>query len=262
MRRVRGFTLIELLVVISVIAMLMSILMPALQKAKATAQRVVCSSNIRNLTLANLTYAADHDDKVVLAISASGDLWLASLEPYYGDPKIKMCPSAKNKATGRINNSNSTSGPLGGQWAKIDPVDGSCYESWWAQTNDLFVHTSSYGINGYAQWPEDIRFGTQEEDYWGKTTDPRASKIPLFAPDIWRSGYAGKGAIISANVEFTDIPGECNDPIGRFVFIRHGDKNNVAFADGHVERVYLPDMGKLHWSRIWEPIVLDIPWLD
>ena len=140
-------------------------------------------------------------------------------------------------------------------------MDGSCYESWWAQTTDLFIHTSSYGINGYAQWPENNRWG-KKEDYWGKTSDSMAFKIPLFLPDIWRSGYVAKNAGSSANIQFTDIPGECNDPMGRFVFIRHEDRNNISFVDGHVERIYLPELGLLNWRRDWEPIVFDIPWLD
>ena len=59
-----GFTLVELLVVISIIAMLMSILMPALGRAREAARRVVCLSNLRQLTLAWNMYAMDNDDKL------------------------------------------------------------------------------------------------------------------------------------------------------------------------------------------------------
>ena len=59
-----GFTLVELLVVISIIAMLMSILMPALGRAREAARRVVCLSNLRQLTLAWNMYVMDNDDKL------------------------------------------------------------------------------------------------------------------------------------------------------------------------------------------------------
>ena len=65
MRRNRAFTLIELLVVIAVIALLMAILIPVLRSARERGQRVVCLSNIRQLTLAWVAYAEDNDGKLV-----------------------------------------------------------------------------------------------------------------------------------------------------------------------------------------------------
>ncbi len=58
-----AFTLIELLVVIAIIALLVSILMPSLQKAKELAKNVVCASNQRSVVLAMVLYTEDHDDQ-------------------------------------------------------------------------------------------------------------------------------------------------------------------------------------------------------
>ena len=74
MKKRRGFTLIELLVVISIIALLMSILMPALRRAKEQARRQVCAARIRQQTLALNMYAGDNDTKLPLPDTAGA--WL------------------------------------------------------------------------------------------------------------------------------------------------------------------------------------------
>ncbi|NBC11366.1 MAG: prepilin-type N-terminal cleavage/methylation domain-containing protein [Planctomycetes bacterium] len=56
-----GFTLIELLVVISIIALLIALLLPALQGAKDAARLAVCASNMRQLGVGTTTYAVDHE---------------------------------------------------------------------------------------------------------------------------------------------------------------------------------------------------------
>jgi prepilin-type N-terminal cleavage/methylation domain-containing protein/prepilin-type processing-associated H-X9-DG protein len=65
-RKEKGFTLIELLVVIAIIAILASILLPALAKAKVRAQMITDMSNKKQLTLAWIMYIGDHDDSLVL----------------------------------------------------------------------------------------------------------------------------------------------------------------------------------------------------
>ena len=61
MQRSRGFTLIELLVVIAVIALLLSILMPALTKAKDLAMGAACKGNLKNFTFGMAMYLDDND---------------------------------------------------------------------------------------------------------------------------------------------------------------------------------------------------------
>jgi len=100
-----GFTLVELLIVIAILSLLLSILMPAVQKAKATAFRYKCSHNLRQIFLATNFYLNDHDQTYMCAqdpVSPADDyywLWMGRgwrpfLERYFGTKIDKDYPSA------------------------------------------------------------------------------------------------------------------------------------------------------------------------
>jgi len=69
--RSRAFTLVELLVVVAIISMLMSITLPALERARKAGKRIGCFSNLRQLTLAWIMYAIDNDDR----LCSAGTYW-------------------------------------------------------------------------------------------------------------------------------------------------------------------------------------------
>ena len=76
-----AFTLIELLVVIAILALLTSMLLPSLSKSKHLARKAVCLVNIRHLALANVVYAQDNRDYLVIAAE---DLWGTNLRRWHG----------------------------------------------------------------------------------------------------------------------------------------------------------------------------------
>jgi prepilin-type N-terminal cleavage/methylation domain-containing protein len=93
-----AFTLIELLVVVAIIALLMAILMPSLQRVKKQAQAVSCRSNLKQWGLIWYFYMEDSDGKFNRGIynnSAAANDWPVTLLPYYLDKgKLTLCPSA------------------------------------------------------------------------------------------------------------------------------------------------------------------------
>jgi prepilin-type N-terminal cleavage/methylation domain-containing protein/prepilin-type processing-associated H-X9-DG protein len=72
MKKRKAFTLVELLVVIAIIALLMAVLLPALNKARTQAKRVICLSGLKQLTLAWMNYAEANNDKLVNGSAFSG----------------------------------------------------------------------------------------------------------------------------------------------------------------------------------------------
>jgi prepilin-type N-terminal cleavage/methylation domain-containing protein/prepilin-type processing-associated H-X9-DG protein len=75
MKRQRGFTLVELLVVIGVIALLISILLPALNKARESARTIDCASKVRTLMQAVVMYANDNKGAMPSATVGTNQIW-------------------------------------------------------------------------------------------------------------------------------------------------------------------------------------------
>lgn len=133
---VRGFTLIELLVVLTIIALLVAVLLPALQSARDVAKRVVCASNIHQIGLGTVYYANDYEEwgpYLALATLApagwrsahwndpypgltGAELDRAKYQPmdtYFPVPEIFRCPTDELPTK---TNSNDIADPIGGQF--------------------------------------------------------------------------------------------------------------------------------------------------
>lgn len=232
--RNKAFTLIELLVVIAIIALLLSILTPALNKAKLQVRNTICLSNLSQIGLAANLYADDNESYIPRGAGSSGPLWFVQFLPYLGHQrnetdyrgvKIYQCPSFPKSGEGlnSIPNNRQTVCFVMNGWTFTD-------------RKDIFGSTVNHPTKlGEIRVPMTTAYLADNEDGdWRPIIEdensPEISRCDIFRP--------------------THLPGSNNEDVlaGRRVAQkRHKDGANVLMLDWHAKYIATED----HTINLW-----------
>ena len=241
-RALHGFTLIELLVVISIIALLISILMPALSKARKQARTIVCMTSVRSYAMAFMLYGNENDGKII-DIVVNGNFWPKTLYEFYQFDDMRLCPEA----------------------VKLKPtVDGFYFggpnTAWCWNYGTPDAQSGSYGTNAWIHKGTGNPWGYPKEEHWGRFNVPRASNIPLMLDCTWVGGYPLDTDTPLPTDQYYDYwddikTGRSHDlgEMNRYCFERHNGIVNSSFLDGSTRAVPLEELWTLKWHRSFTP---------
>lgn len=206
MHKKKAFTLIELLVVIAIIALLLSVIMPSLKRAKESAMRIICMNNLKQIELAWFLYAEDNDS--VLCSPPN----LLNPDPLYEWIKIPVFPLITEQEYRLA----MTEGVL---WPYSDSED--VYKCPTGEKNELITYAifPSMGWKSRDLYTSQTRYGTPFQKL-NEIKSPSSRFVftdeGKLSPDFFLIFYA--------------IEAWCDQPL-----VRHNEGQTFVFADGHAE---------------------------
>lgn len=252
----RAFTLIELLVVISIIALLIAVLLPALSKARAAGRTSQCLSNIRQLNIAMMAYTTDNKGQTPAFNNSTGYLWYSAIEVYADDntdgssTDIMICPEIKEILINQAGYGNRT-GNAETAWSYHHLNGAYAMNGYLLPNSDDTVtyYDSSGNVLGQL-----LSAGGMSNFFRSIDQVTNTSETPIFNDSRWVGGYprpthdwfriAGEVDLIGGGISVWGQTG-----MGSRTIDRH-DGANIAFVDGHAETLSVARLDEL-WTFEW-----------